>query len=39
MLRQFGYPSLLFPSPEAFANQRDFDEAACVILDIDLGDK
>jgi FixJ family two-component response regulator len=38
MLRQFGYASLLFPSAEAFAKQRDFDEAACVLLDINLGD-
>ena len=38
MLRQFGYASLLFPSAEAFANQRDFDSAVCVLLDINLGD-
>jgi FixJ family two-component response regulator len=38
MLRQFGYPSLLFPSAEAFANQSDFDRAVCVLLDINLGD-
>jgi FixJ family two-component response regulator len=38
MLRQFGYPSLLFPSAEAFAKQSDFDSAACVLLDINLGD-
>ena len=38
MLRQFGYPSLLFPSAEAFANQSDFDSAVCVLLDIDLSD-
>jgi len=38
MLRQFGYASLQFPSAEAFANQSDFDEAACVLLDINLGD-
>jgi FixJ family two-component response regulator len=38
MLRQFGYASLLFPSAETFANQSDFDRAACVLLDINLGD-
>ena len=38
MLRQFGYASLLFPSAETFAKQSDFDGAACVLLDINLGD-
>ena len=38
MLRQFGYNSLLFPSAEAFANQIDFEQAICVLLDINLGD-
>jgi len=38
MLRQFGYASLLFPSAEAFENQKDFDGATCVLLDINLGD-
>jgi hypothetical protein len=38
MLRQFGYASLLFPSAEAFAKQSDFDGAAGVLLDINLGD-
>jgi FixJ family two-component response regulator len=38
MLRQFGYASLLFPSAAAFAKQSDFDSAACVLLDINLGD-
>jgi FixJ family two-component response regulator len=38
LLRQLGYASLLFPSAEAFANHDDFDRAACVLLDIDLGD-
>ena len=38
MLRQFGYASLLFPSAETSANQSDFDRAACVLLDINLGD-
>ena len=38
LLRQFGYPSVLFPSAEAFANHREFDGALCVLLDINLGD-
>ena len=38
LLRQSGYASLLFPSAEAFTNHGDFGNAACVILDIDLGD-
>jgi len=37
LLRQFGYDSLLFSSAEAFADHRDFDEAVCVLLDINLG--
>ena len=39
MLRQLGYASLLFPSAETFAKQSDFDGAACVLLDINLGDE
>ena len=38
LLRQFGYESLLFPSATAFAEHRDFHEAICVLLDIDLPD-
>jgi FixJ family two-component response regulator len=38
LLRQFGYESLLFPSAEAFANHKDFTNAACVVLDVNLGD-
>ena len=38
LLRQLGYASLLFPSAEAFANHSDFEEAVCVLLDINLGD-
>jgi len=38
LLRQSGYASLLFSSAEAFANHSDFDEAVCVLLDINLGD-
>ena len=38
LLRQFGYASLLFPSAEAFTSHGDFGDAACIILDINLGD-
>jgi FixJ family two-component response regulator len=38
LLRQFGYASLLFPSADAFRNHRDFENVACIVLDIDLGD-
>ena len=38
LLRQLGYASLLFPSAKAFATHDDFDKAACILLDIDLGD-
>lgn len=38
LLRRFGYACLPFPSAEAFANHGDFDNAVCVLLDINLGD-
>jgi FixJ family two-component response regulator len=38
LLRQLGYASRLFPSAEAFANHDDFDGAACILLDINLGE-
>jgi FixJ family two-component response regulator len=38
LLRQFGYASVLFSSAEAFAKHNDFGNAACVVLDINLGD-
>ena len=38
LLGQLGYATLLFPSAEAFANHSDFEEAVCVLLDIDVGD-
>ena len=38
LLRQFGYASLLFSSAEAFAKHGDFENALCVLLDINLGD-
>jgi FixJ family two-component response regulator len=36
LLRELGYQSVLFPSAEAFLNHDDFEEAFCVILDINL---
>jgi FixJ family two-component response regulator len=36
MLRLHGYDSRVFPSVEAFENHDDFEEAHCIILDIDL---
>ncbi len=39
LLRQFGYATLVFSSAEAFATYSDFANAACVLLDIDLGDR
>jgi FixJ family two-component response regulator len=39
LLRAFGYESVLFPSAQAFKNHDDFEEAICVVLDIDLNDE
>ena len=36
LLRQFGYDSLLFGSAAAFDEHTDFENAACIILDINL---
>ena len=38
LLRQFAYDALLFPSAEAFKSHTEFEQAACVILDINLND-
>jgi FixJ family two-component response regulator len=38
LLRQLGYASLLFASAEAFRNHRDFGNAVCALLDIQLND-
>jgi FixJ family two-component response regulator len=38
LLRQHGYDALLFPSADAFKNHNDFENAVCVILDLDLKD-
>jgi len=37
LLRRHGYETVLFEIAEAFENQRDFRDALCVILDINLG--
>ena len=39
LLRQHGYDSILFASAEAFQNHDDFEEALCIILDINLKDE
>ena len=36
LLREYGYESVLFPSAEALQNYGDFEEAFCLILDINL---
>ena len=36
LLRMHGYDSRLFPSAEAFENHNDFEQATCIILDINL---
>jgi FixJ family two-component response regulator len=38
LLREHGYSSLLFQSAEAFQDHGDFDQALCIILDVDLND-
>jgi FixJ family two-component response regulator len=38
LLRQHGYDTLLFPSADAFKNHNDYENAVCVILDINLND-
>ena len=38
LLRQHGYDTLLFPSAEAFRSHNDFENVACIILDINLND-
>jgi FixJ family two-component response regulator len=36
LLRQHGYDSVVFPSAEAFRDHDSFEQAICVVLDIDL---
>jgi FixJ family two-component response regulator len=38
MLRANGYDSLLFSSAKSFQEQVDFEDACCVVLDINLTD-
>lgn len=38
LLREYGYDSLLFSSADAFQKYGDYEQAVCVILDIDLND-
>ena len=38
LLYQHGYDSMLFSTADAFQRHNDFDNAVCVILDIDLND-
>ena len=38
LLGEHGYDTVLFQSAEAFQTHGDFDQALCVILDIDLND-
>ena len=36
LLRLYGYETVLFESAEAFENHTDFNEAVCILLDINL---
>jgi FixJ family two-component response regulator len=38
LLREHGFNSVLFSSAKAFKSQVDFEDAFCVVLDINLGD-
>jgi FixJ family two-component response regulator len=38
LLREHGYDSVSFPSAAAFQQHDDFDQAICVVLDINLSD-
>jgi FixJ family two-component response regulator len=38
LLREHGYDSLLFQSAEALQNHGDFDQALCIVLDVNLND-
>jgi FixJ family two-component response regulator len=39
LLREHGYESLPFASADAFQKHDDFDQAICVVLDINLNDE
>ena len=36
LLRRHGYEAVLFETAEAFENHTDFNEAVCILLDINL---
>src|SRR5229473_7297106 len=38
LLREYGFQAVLFDSAQALQNHGDFDDACCIILDINLGD-
>lgn len=38
LLRKRGFDAVLFDSAAALRNHKDFDEACCLVLDINLGD-
>jgi FixJ family two-component response regulator len=38
LLSAHGYDSVLFPSADAFQKHDNFEDAICVVLDINLGD-
>jgi FixJ family two-component response regulator len=38
VLKQHGYDTILFASAEAFRGHNDYENAACIILDINLKD-
>jgi FixJ family two-component response regulator len=38
LLREHGYDCMLFSTADAFQKHNDFDDAVCVILDVDLDD-
>jgi FixJ family two-component response regulator len=38
LLREHGFQAVLFDSAQALRNHGDFDEAFCIILDINLND-
>ena len=39
LLREHGYDSLLFHSADALQKHDNFDQAICVVMDINLGDE
>jgi FixJ family two-component response regulator len=39
LLRAHGFESVLFESAEALQQHRDFDQACCLVLDINLNDE